>query len=205
MTKKKSNHMDRVQLIESPQNGVLVRINLIEKAKENIDISYYTFRNGKVAKMMLGSILDAANRGVKIRILLDSLSFLPSFACEKLKLEYREIKDGIKYKLEKIKGYDNTIAVENISFVHNSVGKFNHEPRCLKKILYLSSKAKESIFIQSPYIIPSKRVKTDFMQYDIDLGKVTILTNSYYSSPNYLSISAYICIRYTNILRTNKI
>lgn len=67
--------MDRVQLIESPRNGILVRVNLIENAKKSIDISYYTFRNGKVAKMMLGSILDAANRGVKVRILLDSLSF----------------------------------------------------------------------------------------------------------------------------------
>lgn len=313
--KSRSENRDRVQLIESQKNGVSIRIKLIENARESIDISYYTFRNGKVAKMMLASILDAADRGVEVRILLDSLSFLPSLAgelkdimygmnsneninwkfyhpvnllfpfnwnkrlhdkmiivdgnlaliggrniadnyyigdtkwrkfskdrdvlifkdetlgdyysviedmknyyddtwdykyskslkkklsskeknknslaCENLKLEYIELRYDFKEELDRINWYDYTIASNYIEFVHNPVRSINHDPWCLQKILSLSSQAKESIFIQSPYIIPTRRIKAEFNEYDIDLEKIKILTNSYYSSPNYLSISAY--------------
>lgn len=307
--------MDRVKLIEAPKEGALVRLELIDHARESIDIAYYTFRNGKLAKMILASILNAANRGVKVRILLDSLSFLPSLAgplkdvmygmdahenidwkfyhpvnplfpfnwnkrlhdkmilidsnlalvggrnisdnyylgdtrwrsfskdrdvliyrdegledytsvidhmkdyyqetwdyrfsrslvrklnskqkiksdliLENFKIESLQIKDEFKTKSTPIDWYKYTRAVENVDFIHNPVGKINHDPWCLKKILALSSQAKKSIFIQSPYIIPTKKIHKDFKAYNIDLKKTTILTNSYYSSPNHLSIAAY--------------
>lgn len=45
--------------------------------------------------------------------------------------------------------------------------------------------------MQSPYVIPTRRMKANFNQYDIDLEKVEILTNSNFSSPNHLAIAAY--------------
>lgn len=309
------NNKDRVQLIESPEHGAMVRINLIENAENTIDITYFTFRDGQVARMILGSVLDAADRGVEVRILLDSLSLLPSLrgeykdilygldsheninfkfydpinplfpftwnkrlhdkiiiiddklalmggrnvadnyyfkdikgktfsndrdvvifkdetlgdyhsvieditnyyddtwnykyskafrkklnsrekskstlACEGLKLEYSHIKDKYKEELNKVNWSDHTIAVDNIDFVHNPVGKINQDPWCLRELLFLSSQAEKSIFMQSPYFITTRRVRSTFNQYDIDVEKTKILTNSYYSSPNYLGISAY--------------
>lgn len=306
---------DRAQLIESETDGALIRINLIENAEKNIDISYLTFRDNKISRMMLGSILDAANRGVKVRILFDSLSLLPAFhgeyknilygldshenidlkfynpinplfpftwnkrlhdkiiivdgslalmggrniadnyfkrntkwlkfskdrdviiykndsladypsviedirkyyndtwnykyskplirklnprrkkktdlACENLRKEHIKTKKDLKEKLNKPNWHNLTIAAENIEFVHNPVGKFNHDPWCLQKILTLASQAEESFFIQSPYVIPSRRVRYNFSEYDVDLEKAKILTNSHYSSPNHLSIAAY--------------
>lgn len=73
---------DRVQLIESAKDGAMIRVKLIEDAKTSVDISYFTFRNGEVSRAILGSVLNAADRGVKVRILLDSLSALPSLANE---------------------------------------------------------------------------------------------------------------------------
>lgn len=306
---------DRVQLIESAEDGVRVRKELIEGAKESIDISYFTFRDGEIGQMMLGGVLEAADRGVEVRVLLDSLSFLASLtgefkdliygldshenidfkfydpvnplfpfnwnkrlhdkmiliddnlaliggrniadnyymddvkwktfskdrdvlifkdqsegdyysviedmknyyndtwnyeysrsfikklnsrektksdlACENLKDKYIEIKYSFKEKPYKINWYEITMPVENIEFVHNPVGKINQDPWCLREILFLSSQAEESIFMQSPYIIPTRRIEAIYNQYDIDLKKTTMLTNSYYSSPNHLSISAY--------------
>lgn len=316
---KKTNNKDRVQLIESEKDAVKIRKTLIENANHSIDISYFTFRNGKVSRLMLGSILEAAERGVEVRILLDSLSILPSFlprfnsefkyilygmdkhenisfkfydpihplfpfnwnkrlhdkmiiidenlaliggrnvadnyyiknlknksfskdrdvlifkedsldysysvirdmknyynktwdykysksfrknlnsrekiksksASEKLKNEYEKSKELFENKPNNIKWQNYTVASDNIEFVHNPVGKIHQDPWCLRKILSLASNSNKSIFIQSPYIIPSRRLRTVFDEYSIDLKKTTILTNSNYSSPNHLSISAY--------------
>lgn len=306
---------DRVELIESAEDGLRVRKELLESAKESIDISYFTFRDGEVGQMMLGGVLEAADKGVEVRVLLDSLSFLASLtgefkdliygldshenidfkfydpvnplfpfnwnkrlhdkmiliddnlaliggrniadnyymddvkwktfskdrdvlifkdqsegdyysviedmknyyndtwnyeysrsfikklnsrektkselACENLKVKYREIKDSFKEDAYKNNWYESTMPVDNIEFVHNPVGKINQDPWCLREILFLSSQAEESVFMQSPYIIPTRRIEAIYNQYDIDLEKTTMLTNSYYSSPNHLSISAY--------------
>lgn len=306
---------DRVQLIESEKDGAIVRIKLIENAQKSIDLSYFTLRNGEFTQIMLASVLDAADRGVEVRILLDALSILPSLtgefkyilyglashqnieikfygplnlllplkwnkrlhnkiiivdenlaliggrniadnyymddikgkkfskdrdviifkdkslydydsvikdiknyyeetwnyqdskpfkyklnskqkfktdlASEKVRLEYIKMKDAYKDIPDKINWYEHTMATENIKFVHNPVGKINQDPWCLKELLLLSSQAEESIFMQSPYFIPNRRIKTNFIEYDIDLEIITILTNSHYSSPNLVGISAY--------------
>ena len=68
-----TTNKDRVALIESGEDGALVRLNLIENAEESLDISYYTLIDGKSTKIILGSILDAADRGIQVRILLDGI------------------------------------------------------------------------------------------------------------------------------------
>lgn len=310
---------DRVQLIESEKEAVKIRKTLIDNAKQTISISYFTFRNGKVSRLMLGSILEAAEKGVEVRILLDSLSILPSFlprfntefkyilyamekhkninfkfydpinplypfnwnkrlhdkmiivdnklaliggrniadnyyikdlknksfskdrdvlvfkedsldysysviedmqnyfdkswnykysksfrkklnkrkekksniALKKLKNEYEKFTELSENASNNICWQSYTIACDNIEFVHNPVGKIHQEPWCLRKILSLAEKSSKSIFLQSPYIIPSRRLKTVFNEYDINFKNTRVLTNSNYSSPNYLSIAAY--------------
>lgn len=310
---------DRVQLIESEKEAVKIRKTLIDNAKQTISISYFTFRNGKVSRLMLGSILEAAEKGVEVRILLDSLSILPSFlprfntefkyilyamerhkninfkfydpvnplfpfnwnkrlhdkmiivdnkfaliggrniadnyyikdlknksfskdrdvlvfkedsldysysviedmqnyfnkswnykysksfrkklnkreenksniALKKLENEYENSKKLCEHTSNNICWQSYTIACDNIEFVHNPVGKIHQEPWCLRKILSLAEKSSKSIFLQSPYIIPSRRLKTVFNEYNINLKNTRVLTNSNYSSPNHLSIAAY--------------
>lgn len=64
---------DRVALIESPENAINIRLDLIENAHSTIDISYYKLVDGEVADVFLGSVLEAADRGVQVRILLDGV------------------------------------------------------------------------------------------------------------------------------------
>lgn len=84
-----------------------------------------------------------------------------------------------------------TEPTEGVQFVHNPLGRMHKDPWCLKTLLELASQAQESIFLQSPYVIPSKRIRSLIGEYDIDWDKASILTNSKRSSPNPIAIAAY--------------
>lgn len=304
---------DRVTLIEERMEAGLTRLNLIKNAEKTLDISYYTLLEGKSTEIFLASLIDAADRGVEVRIILDGLfhnlkggqkdaiyafenhpniqlklyesfNFLSPWAWnnrlhdkiiivdkklaliggrnigDKYFLEesndielvndrdvlifnedcnnysnsviydmekyYNEIWNykyskapldklsrkqrikGIKYgdklkskfakfeqenvgTLSKIDWQEKTIATTKIDFVHNPIGRLKKDPWTLKELLRLASNTKESIFVQSPYIIPSRSIKAKLNNYNIDLEKVNILTNSFATSPNLIAISGY--------------
>ena len=314
---------DRVSLIESPEDGISVRLSLIENANSHLDLAYYKFTDGQVSDLILGSLLDAADRGVKIRILLDGIiqlgnlnkkiddvflgfkshpnielklyepfnPLLPiawnnrlhdkiilvdkTFALiggrniedrfylrdtygggfvqdrdvliyhdktsnkdnyifssviddmqgyydllwqheySKPKHKYmsnRKIKKG-KISIDKLRSQHQAFKEEfletyfkgiqmidwvevtqptnGIRFVSNPIGRTNQDPRCLKAIIQLTAEAKTNVIIQSPYIIPSRSIRSLFNEYAIDIEDATLLTNSNASSPNLLAISAY--------------
>ncbi|WP_096187889.1 phospholipase D-like domain-containing protein [Evansella halocellulosilytica] len=64
---------DRVVLIEDRMDAAIARINLIENAETSLDIAYYTTHSGKASDVFFASIIDAADRGVQVRVLLDGL------------------------------------------------------------------------------------------------------------------------------------
>ncbi len=64
---------DRVILLEEKTFSGVARINLMENAQESIDIAYYAIHKGYITDLIFGMILDAADRGVKVRILLDGI------------------------------------------------------------------------------------------------------------------------------------
>ncbi len=305
---------DRVALVESGADGGLVRLNLIQNAQESLYISYYTLTAGDSTKLMLGSILDAADRGVEVRILLDGIfhnlkrdlrdtiygfdlhpnielkfyqplnllkplswnnrlhdkiiivddnlaliggrnigdkyfredlmkdnfvkdrdvvifkeDFLEGSSSvvtdmkkymhiiwnheysqpsikktsarqdlkgekynENLRNGYKKFKEVYWQRLQYTDWQEKTIATDNIRFVHNPIGRSNEDPWCLRELLIMASEAEESIFIQSPYIIPTRNMKAKFSLYPIDYEKITMLTNSLYSSPNPLAIAGYL-------------
>ena len=315
---------DRVALIESGEDAISVRLSLIENAQTSINLSYYKFADGEIADLILGSLLEAADRGVKVKILLDGIiqlgnigkkiesvfigfkahpnidvklyepfnPFLPLSwnnrlydkmiivdnkfalvggrniedrfylkelynnnyvqdrdvliyhkndnktiinkdspsvvndiqnyyeklwhhrytkpkhksmsarkikkgrqAIKKLKLDHEDFKSNFfnkHFKNRKIVNWKaKTVATNKVRFISNQIGRKNQDPQCLKAILQLRAESKNNIFIQSPYFIPSKSIQSLFKQYNIDLNKTTILTNSKASTPNIISIAAY--------------
>lgn len=64
---------DRVALVEERYYSGLVRINIIENTQKTLDIAYHTIHDGVSTDIFLSSILDAADRGVKVRFMLDGL------------------------------------------------------------------------------------------------------------------------------------
>lgn len=66
--------VDRVALVEDPIVSLGTRIRLLDEAEKTIDIAYYALHMGKTTDSFLAAILDAADRGVKVRFLLDGMS-----------------------------------------------------------------------------------------------------------------------------------
>lgn len=62
---------DRVALVEYPSDSFDARIHILDEAKERIDVSYYAMHMGESTDLFLGALLDAADRGVHVRILVD--------------------------------------------------------------------------------------------------------------------------------------
>ena len=65
---------DRVALVESPADGLAVRLQLLAEAKERLDIAYYGMPMGNTTDQFLAGVLAAADRGVQVRLLVDGVS-----------------------------------------------------------------------------------------------------------------------------------
>ncbi len=110
---------------------------------------------------------------------------------EKLRIYYKKVKDEHPELFTRSDWMERTYPTKGVQFVHNTLGRNNKDPCCLKALLQLASQASSSIIVQSPYIIPTRRMRKVINEYDIDWDKVSILTNSKRSSPNPIAISAY--------------
>lgn len=51
--------------------SIAARLHLIHKAKYSIDLQYYIWKDDSIGQMVLAELLKAADRGVKIRLLID--------------------------------------------------------------------------------------------------------------------------------------
>ena len=80
-----------------------------------------------------------------------------------------------------------------ITLITNPIERFSKEPTIWYEITQLMNSAKESVFIQSPYVIPSRQMTTKFLNKDtFEDIEVSVLTNSLASSPNVLAYSGYL-------------
>ena len=64
---------DRVALIEEWDETIGVRLGLISHAQDSIDTAYHSLHSGLAADVFLGSLLEAADGGVHVRILMDGI------------------------------------------------------------------------------------------------------------------------------------
>ncbi|XLQ19683.1 MAG: phospholipase D-like domain-containing protein [Candidatus Moraniibacteriota bacterium] len=65
---------DSVKLLEDPHEAWQARIDLIEQAQDTIEVEYYAIEPDTAGKIFIGSLYEAANRGVKVRILIGGLT-----------------------------------------------------------------------------------------------------------------------------------
>lgn len=66
--------IDRVALVEAPIESLGARMHLVAAARERLDVAYYAIEAGESTDYFLAAILDAADRGVKVRLLFDGIS-----------------------------------------------------------------------------------------------------------------------------------
>ena len=58
-------------ILNRGEDGFLARAQMIERAERSIDLQYFIFRNDDTGQLLALSLLQAADRGVHVRILID--------------------------------------------------------------------------------------------------------------------------------------
>jgi putative cardiolipin synthase len=61
-------------LLDSNEDGLRWRLMLIDSAKHSIDVQYYVWFGDAAGSLLAKRLLDAADRGVRVRILVDDLN-----------------------------------------------------------------------------------------------------------------------------------
>lgn len=69
-----SNGQSGFYLLNSGQDAFLSRAALVESAEQSIDAQYYIWSNDVSGRYLAGRLLLAADRGVRVRLLLDDFN-----------------------------------------------------------------------------------------------------------------------------------
>jgi len=64
---------DSIKVIRNPNEGLLAKVMMIRRAKKSIDLTYFLFDQSEASKVLLHELKEAAQRGVKVRILYDPI------------------------------------------------------------------------------------------------------------------------------------
>ncbi|MCP5773839.1 phospholipase D-like domain-containing protein, partial [Klebsiella pneumoniae] len=59
------------RVLYDPLEALAARIQLINKAERSLDLQYYIWDNDRIGALALHAIIQAADRGVKVRLLMD--------------------------------------------------------------------------------------------------------------------------------------
>lgn len=65
--------VNELTLIHRPEEALQFRIDLIRSAKKNIEVEYFIFDTDISGKIIIRELVAAAERGVKVRILVDAI------------------------------------------------------------------------------------------------------------------------------------
>jgi cardiolipin synthase C len=71
-----SQHGDQsgFRLLTGSTNALMSRVALADHAQHSIDLQYYIFQNDETGRLLAQRLLAAADRGVRVRMLLDDIS-----------------------------------------------------------------------------------------------------------------------------------
>lgn len=64
---------DRGILLDNPLDSGIARLKIIGDAQETLDISYFCIKDGESPNLFFGALIEAADRGVQVNLLLDGL------------------------------------------------------------------------------------------------------------------------------------
>jgi len=96
-----------------------------------------------------------------------------------------------EYFGEKIDWEQYAYSTSKVSLITNPIQRMNKEPWILSEIAAIYTAAEDTILLQSPYIIPSRHIKS-YVDSSRTKAEVYYLTNSKASSANYFAIAGYL-------------
>jgi cardiolipin synthase C len=59
------------RIISAGADGFLIRMQMINAAERTLDLQYFIFREDKTGRLLTDAVLHAADRGVRVRVLID--------------------------------------------------------------------------------------------------------------------------------------
>jgi putative cardiolipin synthase len=62
------------RLLDSNEDGLAWRLALIDSARHSIDVQYYVWWDDESGSLLMKRVIEAADRGVKVRLILDDLT-----------------------------------------------------------------------------------------------------------------------------------
>lgn len=65
------------RIITAGVDGFLARVQMIDSAERSLDLQYFIFRGDETGRLITDALLRAANRGVRIRVLIDDADTVP--------------------------------------------------------------------------------------------------------------------------------
>ena len=66
-----------INLIPQGPDAFLARLTLVELAERSLDLQYYIWHDDTVGKLLIGAVMRAADRGVRVRLLIDDVGASP--------------------------------------------------------------------------------------------------------------------------------
>ena len=105
-------------------SSIASRLHLINKAQHNIDLQYYIWENDSIGHLILAELLKAADRGVKVRLLIDDQNGTKLDATLKQLAAHPnfEIKLFNPYKFRKLRVIDYAFRLKHINHrMHNKL------------------------------------------------------------------------------------
>jgi putative cardiolipin synthase len=71
-----NQHPDQsgLRLMTDGTNALMSRVALIDEAKHAVDLQYYIFKNDATGRLVAQHLLTAADRGVRVRLLIDDIN-----------------------------------------------------------------------------------------------------------------------------------
>ncbi|MTI94163.1 MAG: phospholipase D family protein [Firmicutes bacterium] len=86
---------------------------------------------------------------------------------------------------------EDSVPTNKITLIHNPLQRLNKEPWVWQELAGLLVGAEESIYMQSPYVIPGGQMMRCLDVEQISAEDINILTNSVATSPNPFAMSGY--------------
>ena len=104
-------------VLYDPLEAIAARIQLIDKAEKTLDLQYYIWDNDKIGALALYKIIQAADRGVKVRLLMDDNN-AKSMEAVYLALDQHtniDVKLFNPYKFRKLRPIDMVLDLKRIN------------------------------------------------------------------------------------------
>lgn len=116
----------------------------------------------------------------------------------------KQISVNSNFVKESLNWDEISVPTNNITLLYNPFDRFNKQPLVWNELANLINKAEKEVFINSPYIVPTKEIVRKINIDKLKNVEITMLTNSPKTSPNILGFSGY--LRYKNsIIENNNI